>query len=347
MGFSEHLSWENPLPPPPSLTVKPLVLSGPSDNRVDLVFFGDGCVSSSTEKIISERLVDTPSEEAKFFADALRLAEDISANQTFSSSGIGTDLEPRDTAFGLYRVGTELRAIYCAKKPVARAACASLGPGCEFSNSSSQQRVLRSITTSSVLNGALVLRHELGHSIIDVGEEYDGGYAYYGPNSSPIPPTISIKWSHWLDSPAPTARAERAISPLQAYPWTILNASTPYTALFDSSGLFSWHMVRFSLSGFPKKHDLTVLLDGENIGWEPRPDIGMDRWHYDIKRQKALLPGQHNLTFSVAEDAQVSQGQLCSFEIIEYGNSSEVTSALILLSLCGTEQRTDRQTRAV
>ncbi|CAG7852682.1 SubName: Full=Uncharacterized protein {ECO:0000313/EMBL:KIM28354.1} [Serendipita indica DSM 11827] len=330
MGFSERLSWENPLPPPPSLIVKPLVLSGPSDNRVDLVFFGDGY---------------TPSEEAKFFADALRLAEDISANQTFSSvkpllniwaaytpsnfSGIGTDLEPRDTAFGLYRVGTELRAIYCAKKPVARAACASLGPGCNFPILLANSEFYGglggefSITTSSVLNGALVLRHELGHSIIDVGEEYDGGYAYYGPNSSPIPPTISIKWSHWLDSPAPTARAERAISPLQAYPWTILNASTPYTALFDSSGLFSWHMVRFSLSGFPKKHDLTVLLDGENIGWEPRPDIGMDRWHYDIKRQKALLPGQHNLTFSVAEDAQVSQGQLCSFEIIEYGNSSE------------------------
>lgn len=32
-----------PLPPPPPLTIKPLIISGPSDNRVDLVFFSDGC----------------------------------------------------------------------------------------------------------------------------------------------------------------------------------------------------------------------------------------------------------------------------------------------------------------
>jgi len=32
-----------PLPPPPRLTLTPLLVSGPSENRVDLVFFGDGC----------------------------------------------------------------------------------------------------------------------------------------------------------------------------------------------------------------------------------------------------------------------------------------------------------------
>lgn len=37
-----------------------------------------------------------------------------------------------------------------------------------------------SITTASKLNGALVLRHEIGHSLIPVGEEYEGGYAYFG-----------------------------------------------------------------------------------------------------------------------------------------------------------------------
>lgn len=36
------------------------------------------------------------------------------------------------------------------------------------------------ITTASTLNGALVLRHEIGHSLIDVGEEYEGGFAYFG-----------------------------------------------------------------------------------------------------------------------------------------------------------------------
>jgi len=74
------------------------------------------------------------------------------------------------------------------------------------------------VITSSLANGPLVLRHELGHSIIDVGEEYDGGFAYYGPNSasdldSPLP------WSHWLSSPPEEPpKIERSVMPFQTYP---------------------------------------------------------------------------------------------------------------------------------
>lgn len=28
---------------PPPLDIQPLIINGPSDNRVDLIFFGDGC----------------------------------------------------------------------------------------------------------------------------------------------------------------------------------------------------------------------------------------------------------------------------------------------------------------
>ena len=38
------------------------------------------------------------------------------------------------------------------------------------------------IFTSSRTSGALALRHELGHVLADVGEEYDGGEDYSGPN---------------------------------------------------------------------------------------------------------------------------------------------------------------------
>jgi hypothetical protein len=38
----------------------------------------------------------------------------------------------------------------------------------------------RRIITASELNGPLVLRHELGHSLIPVGEEYDGGMLAVG-----------------------------------------------------------------------------------------------------------------------------------------------------------------------
>lgn len=29
--------------PPPPLEIRPLIVNGPSSNRVDLIFFGDGC----------------------------------------------------------------------------------------------------------------------------------------------------------------------------------------------------------------------------------------------------------------------------------------------------------------
>lgn len=29
---------------PPPLDIQPLIINGPSENRIDLIFFGDGCV---------------------------------------------------------------------------------------------------------------------------------------------------------------------------------------------------------------------------------------------------------------------------------------------------------------
>jgi len=29
--------------PPPPLDIRPLIVNGPSSNRVDIIFFGDGC----------------------------------------------------------------------------------------------------------------------------------------------------------------------------------------------------------------------------------------------------------------------------------------------------------------
>lgn len=39
---------------------------------------------------------------------------------------------PSSTVFGLYRDGTELRAVYCSKLDVARAIAASLGMQCDY-----------------------------------------------------------------------------------------------------------------------------------------------------------------------------------------------------------------------
>ena len=48
-------------------------------------------------------------------------------------SGIGVNGKPKDTVFGLYRDGTELRGIYPTNKDNARKACRATGPyACDY-----------------------------------------------------------------------------------------------------------------------------------------------------------------------------------------------------------------------
>ncbi|RPD74014.1 hypothetical protein L226DRAFT_535904 [Lentinus tigrinus ALCF2SS1-7] len=341
--------WEDPLP----LEVEPLITSGESDNRVDLVFFADGY---------------TFEEKGKFIEDAFRLAEDISGNQTFytvkpllnfwaaftpsKESGIGSGGKPKDTAFGLYRDGTELRGVYYSKPEVARTACFSLGDQCDYPILMGNDPLYGglggefTVITPSLANGPLVLRHELGHSIIRVGEEYDGGFAYFGVNAAHNTTLDAVPWSHWLTNSSASAstahthvhdhddhthvpkaaRVERSVMPLQDYAWTMLNASAPWSTTFNSSGTYAWHLVRFSLSGLPNAPDLLVELDGKDLGWVPREDIGVDRWHYDIKVNKTLKGGEHEVVFTLKNKTREGEAQLCSVEILEFGDESEFVS---------------------
>ncbi|KAI0671117.1 IgA peptidase M64-domain-containing protein [Trametes maxima] len=337
----------------PPLELQPLITSGDSTKRVDLVFFADGYTSG---------------EKHKFIEDAMRLAEDISGNQTFytvkpllnfwaaftssNESGIGTGGKPKNTPFGLYRDGTELRGVYYSKPEIARAACYSLGSQCDYPILMGNDPLYGglggefTVITPSLANGALVLRHELGHSIIEVGEEYDGGFAYFGVNAAHNDSTTGIPWAHWLtnsdtasthghfdrphtpfediDEKGPYAtRVERSVMPMQAYPWTLLNTSAPWSTKFNSSGTYAWHLVRFSLSGLPDKEDLRVELDGKDLGWIPRPEIGADRWHYDVKLNRTLENGTHEVKFTLNNRDREGQAQLCSVEILEFGDESE------------------------
>ncbi|KAI0060358.1 hypothetical protein BV25DRAFT_1807356 [Artomyces pyxidatus] len=321
-----EVSGANDAPP---LEVQLVAGSGSSVNRVDVTFFSDGY-------LVSER--------AKFVADVTRLVDEISANQTFhtvapllnfwaafsasNESGVGVGGKPKDTPFGLYRDGTELRGLYYARPEVARAACDSLGDRCDYPVLIGNDPYYGGLggefvtITPSTVNGALVLRHELGHSVIGVGEEYDGGFAYFGPNAghdrnAPMP------WAHWLTSHAVLPRVERSVMPFQAYPWTLLNTSAPWAATFQSSGTYHRYLVRFSLSGLPQKGDLSVLFDGEDLGWLPKEALGLDRWHYDIYRTGALSEGVHEVAFVLRDKDREGIAQLCSVEILEFGNRDE------------------------
>ncbi|KAK2465309.1 hypothetical protein APHAL10511_002663 [Amanita phalloides] len=314
------------------LDVHPLIISGLAENRVDLVFFSDGYVES---------------ERSKFLEDSRRLAEDISGNQTFNTvkpllnfwaafsaskeSGIGVGGKPKDTVFGLYRNGTELRAVYYDKPKVASEFCSNLGEQCDYPILLGNDPYYGglggefTVITSSLANGPLVLRHELGHSIIDVGEEYDGGYAYYGVNSAQNL-TAPLAWTHWLSNSSADPdflRVERSVMPMQAYPWMLLNSSMPWSINFTSSGLYSRHLVKFSLSGLPEVTDIAITFDGENLDWKPRPDIGLDRWHYDIRRSFPLGHGDHEIKFTLLNENREGAAQLCSVEVLEFGDEVE------------------------
>ena len=94
--------------------------------------------------------------------------------------------------------------------------------------------------------------------------------------------------------------------------------SSPFLA-----GLYSRYVVRFSLSGLPRKSDLIVGLDEKDIHWEPKDGIGLDRWHYDIHINETLEAGVHTIAFSLKNKSLVGVAQLCSVEIIEFGSVDE------------------------
>ena len=114
---------------------------------------------------LPDTFTDTIDEKDKFYADAQMLADDLAYNQTFTSvkplmnfwaaftpsrevrieilvredvlmcatqSGVGIGGKPKDTPFGLYRDGTELRAVYYERPEVATSACLSLGLQCDY-----------------------------------------------------------------------------------------------------------------------------------------------------------------------------------------------------------------------
>ncbi|KAH7338560.1 IgA peptidase M64-domain-containing protein [Rhizoctonia solani] len=315
----------------PKLDIEALanLITGSTPNRINIVFFSDGY---------------TVKEKQKFLDDATRLALAISVNQTYApvaplinfwgaftpskESGIGVGGRPKDTVYGLYRDGTELRGVYTSKPEVASSACQSMGNQCNFPLLLGNDPLYGglggefTISTASVLNGPLVLRHELGHSIIWVGDEYDGSI-YFGVNAANYTKRgQNIGWDHWLPKNNNPPRIERNSVPLLVYPWTMLNESTPWSTNFKVDGTFKSAILRISLSGVPDESHLEISLNSTLATWKTNPDVGIDRWFYDIPMGK-LENGTYELKFALKKQGKVGLAQLCSVEVIEYGNTTE------------------------
>ncbi|KAF9651658.1 hypothetical protein BDM02DRAFT_3154243 [Thelephora ganbajun] len=328
----------------PPLEIRPIFRSGDPNNRIDFVFFGDGY---------------TESEKSKFFDDAARLAGEIAQNQTFYT------VKPLLNFWAAFTPsvevkGTELRGVYYARPEVARLACTSLGSQCDYPVLLGNDPYYGglggefTVITPSVKNGALVLRHELGHSIIEIGEEYDGGVdgGYFGVDAANSPETIG--WRHWLTNPpAPgeIPRVERMVMSFQAYPWTTLNVSTVWTGRFLSSGTYPSNFIRFSIAGIPRSDQLTVRLDGKDIGWAIEEGVGRDRYFYQYLDVEGGGFGdrEHEIQFVLNYDdpdrtTEGSGPQLCSIEVLEYGAPHEFNGSLGHYGVFPTFSATNRTT---
>ncbi|KAL5639988.1 hypothetical protein ACGC1H_007329 [Rhizoctonia solani] len=117
-------------------------------------------------------------------------------------------------------------------------------------------------------------------------------------------------------------RIERNSVTLLTYPWTMLNKSIPWSTNFTTDGTFDSALLRVSLSGIPDGSHLEISLDGIIATWKTNPDIDIDRWFYDIPIG-ALENGTHELKFALKERGKEGLAQLCSVEVIEYGNTTE------------------------
>lgn len=309
-------------------TVYELVSSGPSYNRIDVVFMGDGYTASM---------------EQKFLADMTRLTGDMFEAVTFHSylplfniwavfrpsddAGIGKNSEPRNTSYGLYRDGTELRGIYCSKPDAAIDSCKHTGPhACDYPTLIGNNPFYGglggefSISTSSHNSGIVVLRHEFGHSMGDVGEEYDSGM-HFGANVAYSMQAATAKWGPWLSYEG-EAHPEQSAQLIQDYSWYLLE-NGPYTLLFNSTGDYDRWKLQFSVSGCPAEGSLEIFLDGKTVQWETQGLL--DRTFYTIYTPEGFSKGSHNLTFAQGfpPTHQWPHRQLCSVNLIEYKDEPE------------------------
>ncbi|MES1912252.1 MAG: hypothetical protein MHM6MM_004558 [Cercozoa sp. M6MM] len=316
--------------------VVPLVQNGPSTNRVDVPFMGDGYTRAEREqhhddmRRLTEEMFNGQEGEHVTFGSFLPLFNIWSVFVPSDESGIGDQGKPRKTAYRLYRDGTELRGIYpdCAK--CAREACSAVGEGgCDFPALIGNDAFYGglggefTITTKSHTTGTMVFRHEMGHNFADVGEGYDGGWVYRGANSARSVAQAKEKWAPFTDNDGADIREELNSQIVQDYAWYVLADKEvvypDYEVKFESRGLSRW-MLKYSVSGAETQDSIEVLLDGKKLDWKTSGIL--DRSFSEHISEEPLSPGAHTLTFRALRRAtsdDYSIRQICSITMHEYG----------------------------
>jgi len=213
--------------------------------------------------------------------------------------------------------------VYCSKPTDARNACRSTGPNaCDFPSLIGNDPYYGglggefTISTESPTSGTVVLRHEMGHNFISVGEEYDGGSSYNGVNHSPIARGTNVPWTVWLTEPT-KVQLEDAKILVQEYAWYNL-ANGAWGTNFTTDGTYSRWGMRYSVSGCDVDNAISITLDGQPIPWKTRNSL--DRFIEDVSSPNPLPAGNHRLIFTqlIPPPPGNPIRQLCSVTLHEY-----------------------------
>jgi len=231
--------------------------------------------------------------------------------------------EQKNTAYRLYRQGTELRGLFPGNPSAIREACRA-APICTFPTVIGNDDYYGGlggefvISTRSKTTGTMVLRHEQGHNYGRIGEEYDSpGVVYSGANFASTIAEANSKWGKWLNG---TAIAQNSENNINAYPWRDLDAG-PVTINFRSNGNYKRWSLKFSVSGCPEQDSIEVLIDGQKLDWKTQGLL--DRSFYYFHSKTGFSSGSHILTFRQLTRPNGPIRQVCNVGLNSYMNSPE------------------------
>lgn len=277
------------------LEVRTISEQGPPKNRINLPILAEGY---------------TLAEKDRFFADAERITIDLFGHAAFSSylqlfnvyaifvasneSGV-TDVQNKDTAFGLYRSPAGSKRGIIPSNTWALERAFAKAPGADYPIVLVNDDYYGglggrfAITTRSLTSGSMVLRHELGHNFGNVGEEYDGGYVYSGANFSRG--SNPLKWEHWIDGEKEIYETKFLTG---AYLWKDMTRQDIHVNFNFPSENYVLDL-KVSSVGWSNEGEVETQLNGKEL--KLRGLYTEDRSFFFPETLMPLAKGKHRLSF--------------------------------------------------